>query len=57
MYLVVNTKKPHILYQEYGDFTSFVSNYNAFTFYYLTLVSMDTPVSNLGEAISRSFAG
>ncbi len=57
MYLVANLKKPHILYQEYGDSTSFVRNYNAFTFNYLTLVSMDTPLSNLGEAISRSFAG
>lgn len=56
MYLVINTKKPHILYQEYGDFTSFVNNYNAFIFNYLTLMSMDTPLSKLGEAITRSFA-
>ena len=32
MYLVANTNKDHILYQEYGDFSSFVNNYNAFTF-------------------------
>lgn len=32
MYLVANTKKPHILYQEYGDSTSSVRNYKCFYF-------------------------
>lgn len=32
MYLVANTKIPHILYQEHGDFSSFVRNYKCFYF-------------------------
>ncbi|BBD68502.1 hypothetical protein NIES4072_41850 [Nostoc commune NIES-4072] len=40
MYLVANTNKPHILYQEYGDFSSFVNNYNAFTFNYQFIITI-----------------
>ncbi|MEH2026426.1 MAG: hypothetical protein V7K62_23020 [Nostoc sp.] len=32
MYLVTNTKIHHILYQEHGDFSSFVRNYKCFYF-------------------------
>ncbi|WP_335036192.1 hypothetical protein [Nostoc sp.] len=39
MYLVANTNKPHILYQEYGDFSSSVSNYNALTFSYQVVIT------------------
>ncbi|WP_324977887.1 hypothetical protein [Nostoc sp.] len=40
MYLVANTTKGHILYQEYGDFSSFVNNYNAFTFNYQFIITI-----------------
>lgn len=40
MYLVANTNKGHILYQEYGDFSSFVKNYNVFTFNYQVVITI-----------------
>ncbi|MCC5598784.1 hypothetical protein [Nostoc favosum] len=40
MYLVANTNKPHILYQEYGDSTSSVRNYNAFIFNYQVVITI-----------------
>jgi hypothetical protein len=41
MHLVINTKKPHILYREYGDFTSSMKNYNAFIFNYQVVITID----------------
>ncbi|MEH2076751.1 MAG: hypothetical protein V7K57_20520 [Nostoc sp.] len=40
MYLVANTNKPHILYQEHGDFTSSMKNYNAFIFNYQVAIAI-----------------
>jgi hypothetical protein len=40
MYLVANTNKLHILYQEYGDFTSSMKNYNGFIFNYQIVITI-----------------